>query len=558
MTRRQVDEDEGGVVVLLLVLGLLVLAGIGYLTAAAVAGDKVPRGTSVAGVDIGGRSPEDAAQTLQAELYPRLSQPFTVTIGGIAQQITPEQAGISVDYSATVSRAGSGRTLDPARLWDYYDGGDEVDPVLSVDSDRMTELLDELSQSTGTRPRDGAISFATGRAEVVEPRLGAVVDNPRAATLIVEAWAAGDEQVALPLRISEPRIDSADLRAAVEEFANPALSGPVTLEFARSKETLFPRDYAPLLRTRVQDGRLVPDVVSAELAGLVGLTAQDAQPLDAEVVMSASGPQVVPARTGATYGPTDVSAAFLQAVVQTGDARTVRVEGTKVPAEFSTREARKLEVKELVSSSTIPVPSVDPYVQNSVQQLSGTLLRPGETFSLNDTAGDAGPSAPQLATAAYVAAYSAGLEVVDRTPPTQRVRGAPLGREATVSWGSVDLRWRNDTSYGVLIEARLGSSGSVTVELWSTKVREVTTSLSARTNLTVPVTVTLATVDCVPSTGSEGFEVDVTRVVRDLESAEVVRSETAHTAYLPSDAVVCLPPVPPETVVPPTIGGVRD
>ena len=552
------EESEGGVVVLLLVLGLCVLAGIGYLTAAIVAGDKVPRGTSVAGVDIGGRSPEDAVRTLQAELSPRLSEPFTVTIGGMTEQITPEEAGISVDYPATVSRTGNGRTIDPARLWDYYDGGDQVDPVLRVDDDQMTALLDELSETTGTRPRDGAISFESGRAEVVEPRIGAVIDNGRAATLIVDAWATGDEQVALPLRVSEPRIDSADLRTAVEEFANPALSGPVTLVFARTRTTLSPRDFAPLLRTRVQDGRLVPDVDSAELAGLVGLTAQDALPVDASVVMSDGAPQVVPAQAGATYGPADVSGAFLEAVVQSGDARTVRVEGTKIPAELSTREARKLEVTELVSTSTIPVPAVDADLQTSVQNLSGTLLMPGETFSLNDTTGPAGASSAQLATSAYVAAYTAGLEVVDRTAPTQRVRGAPLGREATVSWGTVDLRWRNDTAYGVLVEARVDPSGSVTVDLWSTKVREITTSISARSNLTVPTTVTLATVDCVPSTGSDGYEVEVTRVVTDLESAEVVRSDSAHTAYLPSDAVVCLPPAPPTPTEPPTIGGVRD
>lgn len=534
------------------------LAGIGYLTAAAVAGDNVPRGTTVGGVDIGGRSPEDATRTLAAELSPRLGEPFTVTIGGIAQQITPEQAGISVDYRATVARTGNGQTLDPARLWDYYDGGESVEPVLRVDPGRMTELLDELSETTGTRPRDGAISFETGRAEVVEPRVGAVIDDARAATLIVEAWASGDESVALPLRISEPRIDSADLRAAVENFANPALSGPVTLEFARSRTTLSPRDYAPLLRTRVQDGRLVPDVRSAELAGLVGLTARDAAPVDASVTLTDGAPRVVPARAGATYGPADVSDAFLEAVVQSGEARTVRVEGTRIPAQLSTRAARKLEVTELVSSSQVPVPAVDAELQASVEQLSGTLLLPGETFSLNDTAGQAGASATQLATATYVAAYTAGLEVVDRTAPIHRVRGAPLGREATVSFGMVDLRWRNDTSYGVLVHAGLDPSGVVTVELWSTRVREVTTSLSARSNEVVPTTVTMATADCVPSKGSEGFEVDVTRVVRDLETAEVVRSDTAHTAYLPSDAVVCLPPAPEAPVTPTTIGGVRD
>jgi vancomycin resistance protein YoaR len=558
VTRRPADEDEGGFVVLLLLLGLLVLAGAGYLTAGVVAGDKVPRGTSVAGIEIGGLSPEDASRLLQERLSPRLRAPFTVSIGGVTQQITPEQAGIAVDYSGTVARTGSGRTLDPGRLWDYFDGGEDVDPVLRVDGTRMTGLLEDLSEATGTRARDGAISFASGHAEIVEPRLGAVVDTSRADDLIVEAWARGEEQVVLPLSVSEPRIDSADLRAAIKDFANPALSGPVTLEFARSRATLSPHDYAPLLRTRVQDGRLVPDVRSAELAGLVGLTSRDAAPADATVAMSGGSPQVVPARPGATYGPDDVSRAFLDAVVQAGDARTVEVDGTRVPADFSTREARKLGVTELVSSSTVPASGTDPDLHTAVRQLSGTLLLPGETFSLNSTAGQAGASGTQLATATYVAAYSAGLEVVDRTAPTQRVHGAPLGREATAAYGGVDLQWRNDTAYGVLVQAAVDPAGSVTVELWSTTAREVTTSISARSNTTVPTTVTLATPDCVPASGSDGFEVDVTRVVRDVDTDAVVHTDTAHTAYLPSDEVVCLPPAPAPPPAPTTIGGVRD
>ena len=553
------DGSEGGVVVLLLVVGLALLAGIGYLSAAAVAGDKVPLGTSVGGVQIGGRSPEDATRVLRAEMSERLGQPFTVTVGGVSQPITPAQAGISVDYAATVDRAGGGRTLDPERLWDYYDGGRDLEPVVRVEQSRMTEVLDELSAATGTRPRDGAISFASGRPVIVEPRLGAVVDTDSAASLIVEAWAAGADQVALPLRVSEPRIDAADLRAAVEEFANPAVSGPVTLVFKNSRATLSPRDFAPLLGTRVRDGRLVPDVRSAELAGLVGLVGRDDEPVDASITLADGAPRVVRARSGATYGPDDVTEAFLEGVVASGDARTVQVEGTRVPPALSTKAVRELRVTEQVAASTVPVSAVDGDLQSSVGQLDGTLVLPGETFSLNATAGEVGASAPQLATAAYVAAYNAGLEVVQRTAPTQRVRGAPLGREATVSWGSVDLQWRNDTSHGVLVAAGVDPNGAVSVSLWSTRVREVTTSLSARRNLTVPATVTLATPDCVPSSGAEGFEVEVTREVRDLETQEVVRSDTAHTAYLPSDAVVCLPPstdVPPPTT--PTIGGARD
>ena len=53
-------ESEGGRVVLALVLGLAILAGVVYAGAYWAASDKVPVGTTVAGVDIGGKRPTSA------------------------------------------------------------------------------------------------------------------------------------------------------------------------------------------------------------------------------------------------------------------------------------------------------------------------------------------------------------------------------------------------------------------------------------------------------------------------------------------------------------------
>ena len=57
-----------------------------------------------------------------------------------------------------------------------------------------------------------------------------------------------------------------------------------------------------------------------------------------------------------------------------------------------------------------------------------------------------------------------------------------------------------------------------------------------------PATRTLTTPDCVPNTGYGGFDVDVSRTFRKPGSDEVVNTEKFHTAYTPSDTVVCKPP----------------
>ncbi|MGI8645564.1 MAG: hypothetical protein ACR2JD_04500, partial [Nocardioides sp.] len=57
-------EKAGGRAVLFLLLVLVALVGGAYVAAYLTAGDKIPRGTTVAGVDVGGRSQAAAAQVV--------------------------------------------------------------------------------------------------------------------------------------------------------------------------------------------------------------------------------------------------------------------------------------------------------------------------------------------------------------------------------------------------------------------------------------------------------------------------------------------------------------
>ena len=153
-------------------------------------------------------------------------------------------------------------------------------------------------------------------------------------------------------------------------------------------------------------------------------------------------------------------------------------------------------------------------IGRAAELVDGTLLKPGETFSLNDTVGerteengftkgyiindgilvqDLGGGVSQMATTTFNAMFFAGLEDVEHKPHSFYIDRYPIGREATVAWGAVDLRFRNDTPYGVLIDTSFTdstptSSGAVTVTMYSTKWWDITTSTGERYNLTQPKT----------------------------------------------------------------------
>ncbi|HQR25618.1 MAG TPA: VanW family protein [Nocardioides sp.] len=562
-------EAEGGRVVLLLLLGLVVLFGGAYVAAYLVGDARVPRGTTVAGVEVGGQTHEEAVATLRTALAERVGEPIAVTLDGRPASVDPVEAGLTVDYGASVDAAGASRSWSPARLWDYYTGGDALPPVVTLDGDAMTRALDGLTQEAGRPARDGAVSLVGTTVRVRAPLTGEGVDPETAPEDLRTAYLVQDSPVPLALVPLVPEIDEQDVQQAVREFANPAMSGPVTLVFGRSPVTLAPRDFSAALALRPVDGRLVPTVDAERLDRLVGrrISGRGA-PVDATVALVDGKPQVVPAKPGVTYRTTDVTDAFLDLVARESDQRRMRVPATVAEPEFSTADARRLRIKEKVSTFTTYFPYAEyrnTNIGRAAELVNGSVLKPGDTFSLNDTVGertrangftegfiisngifkeDLGGGVSQMATTTFNAMFFAGLEDVEHKPHSFYIDRYPVGREATVAWGAVDLRFRNDTPYGVLIEARVTPStpsaqGVVTVSMWSTKYWDITTRTGERYNLTPPATRVLHTEDCYPNTGYGGFDIDIWRYFRRHGSSELVRTEKMHTHYIPSDTVIC-------------------
>jgi vancomycin resistance protein YoaR len=533
-------EREGGRAVVLMTVLVLVMGIGGWVAAYAGADGRIPRGTTVAGIHIGGRDRAAATAALAHGLELRGPSPITVTLGTVTAQVAPADAGLSVDAAATVAKALAPRSWDPQELWGYYTGGDGISPVVRVDQSRMDALLHALDQQAGQPARDAGISLSGGRIALTQPQNGVRLDDQQAQRVLVDAFADGRTQARLPLLLSQPDVDQADLDAAVTTIANPAVAGPVTLAFAGSQVTLQPRQYADLLSLVDQDGALALDVDSAGLAALVDPAAHATAPVDATIALKDGAPAVVPAVAGKSYDEAGVTAAFLQGVTAQDAARTVPVAGTRAKASFTTKDAEQLGVVEPVATFSVPVPAtVGPSFADAVGRLSGALVRPGDTFSFNGRVGAVNGSGTRLATATWNAGFLAGLTDVARTASPTYVPGLPPGRDAMVD-ATTDLQLRNDTTHGMLFSAST-APGSVVVDVWSTKELEVTASTGTPYAQTPRTSVAGADPGCVAEPGADGFAVDLVRTVTRVGDPTPVRSDTVTTTYQPEQAVLCQP-----------------
>jgi vancomycin resistance protein YoaR len=564
-------ERAGGRLVVGVVLVLALLAGAGYAAAYYAAGDTLPRGASIEGVDVGGMTPTQAEDALRDGLADVTAQPIEVVVDGRTAEVDPVEAGLAVDYAASVAAAGGPRSWHPGDLWDHYSGGDDTDAVVEVDTAAFDAAVADLQGDVGSEPVDGAVSFAGGRIEVTRPVPGRGLDPDASRDALVASYVGG-ERAELEITSLVPDIDDSDVTRAVDTFADPAMSGPVTLRIGSASVVLQPRDYADALGLEPRDGSLVPTVREAQLSRLVrSATAGDGAPVDARIELVGGRPRVVKAKPGVTFAQDDVATAFLTAVAQPEGRRTAEVEGTVQQPAFTTEDARALGVRRKVSEFTTYFPYADyrnTNIGRAAEIVDGTLLKPGEVFSLNDVVGertvangftegtiisdgifvkDLGGGVSQMATTTFNAMFYAGLEDIEHKPHSVYIDRYPVGREATVAFGSVDLRFRNDTDYGVLINAELtpstpASQGVLTVRMFSTKVWDIDEKTSDRYAYVSPGTRTLDTANCVPNTGYPGFQVDVTRIFRRPGADEVVRRERFHTDYIASDTVICRPP----------------
>jgi len=122
----------------------------------------------------------------------------------------------------------------------------------------------------------------------------------------------------------------------------------------------------------------------------------------------------------------------------------------------------------------------------AARTLNGTMVKPGEIISFNEVIGPrsietgfneamtivGGKFVPgigggicQVSTTLYNAVLLAGLTIVERNQHNMAVSYVPLGRDATVSYGSQDFRFQNNTDSPIYIRA-VTSGGIITINIY--------------------------------------------------------------------------------------------
>jgi len=539
---------------------VLVLGGL-YTGAQWFYSDKVPSGTTVAGVDVGGLDRTTAQAELDKVLGPRAAEPITLTAGEASTTLDPATAGLALDTAATADEL-TAFSMNPGRLWEHLFGGKAEPPVLTVDQAALEQQVEALRAGLEVAPVDGTVQFVDGAPTSTPAADGSALVADEIAETLTAGWLVTDGAIELPTEPVAPAITQEETDAALAQ-AQKVVSAPVVVSVGGQSPELPPEALAAAASFPAADGALALSLDGAQLVQAVVdrtndlLTAAD----DAHFVFRDGVPVIEGGEPGTTIDPAAISAAV--ATAATSDERIAPVELVESDPENSVAALEALGIKEKVSEFSTKLPNVPIRTENlrvGAEKVTGTLVKPGETFSLVDTLSPitreggyhaagvvengkhtegVGGGLSQMATTTYNAGFFAGLEDVEHRPHSYWFDRYPAGREATIYVGSIDMKFKNDTPYGVLMQSWV-AGGELHVAIWSTKYYEVETTVGSKTNVVQPGTVTHSGADCEATpAGSPGFSIKNFRKV--YLDGELVKDETYSWTYKADNQVVCAP-----------------
>lgn len=200
----------------------------------------------------------------------------------------------------------------------------------------------------------------------------------------------------------------------------------------------------------------------------------------------------------------------------------------------------------------------------AAREVSGALVKPGETFSYNQTVGprlkskgyrDAkifvngrvedgtGGGICQVSSTLYNAALLAGMKIRQRSHHSMAVHYAPPGLDATVSYGLLDLKFINPLPHAVYIQA-YASGGRLVTTFYGAAEDRRSIRIVRKVSAVTPFGTKVVTDSSlrpgrrkVKEKGIHGYTVAVLRITEQGGGKQTVET-ISHDRYKPHDTLV--------------------
>ena len=386
----------------------LLLAGLGGAVAAAPAAfvatlltgqpGGLPTGANVGGVDVGGLSPDEALQRLEADWRPFLDSPALIRLDGREWRPSGADIGLRADFRAPlrelIESRPAGGMLDRMRAAPA-DGTSTI-PVVSYDRAAARRYLTSLAAGFDQPSASAALALRNdGRVSLTPGQAGRVVDVDRALRDLEAGLArrAVSHAVDLRYRQDEPSVSTSDAEAALETVRR-MIGRPIWLMHGTGGWMLEPGHLREALVIDNGEAGITPRIEITRFNDLfqkIGDTLT-AEPRHGEFDFDEQRDRVLafqPGHPGQRLDRPALERAILDAVQQP-DERRVEIPLILLNKEFDTF-SNPLGIKDLLGVGSSIYKGSPDYRDHNIAvgaaKLDGMVVRPGETFSFNERIG---------------------------------------------------------------------------------------------------------------------------------------------------------------------------
>jgi vancomycin resistance protein YoaR len=477
-----------------------------------VSWDRIHPGVRVGDVVVGSLAPQAARTALDEAFAHTSASSVTVTWDGKSATLKASDLGATFDATAAVDAAmavgrdGSLFEILRDRIVATF-GGVGLPAHASADATAAAAALDPIAEAVSQSAQDAAVTVDGTTIGTTPARVGKQLD--RAATLAELLAAFVDGRASVPAVVVDlpPTISDAEAARAADA-ARELISAPVQITYESRSVDIQPETVAGWLRFEVAPigasdasglvpagapGAITPSFDATQMASAMALlTSGIGRPAkNAYFVAEKGSVRVVAGQVG--LGPdTATLATDLLAACGPGGSRAATVKVVETQPALTTAAAKDMGISERISTFTTSYSTANPARTNNVHLLArafdGKLVAPGAVFSFNGSAGQRtaakgyqeapaivnGKLVPQLGggvcqvgTTFFNTVFFSGLPIVERHNHSFYISHYPTGRDATVSWGGPDFKFKNDTKDWILIRTATTAS-TLTIALYGT------------------------------------------------------------------------------------------
>ncbi|OGZ34613.1 MAG: hypothetical protein A2V60_00535 [Candidatus Portnoybacteria bacterium RIFCSPHIGHO2_01_FULL_39_19] len=465
---------------------------------------KINWGTKVAGISVGGETPEDAQEKLTKTSEEFLKKEILLSYENQNWRTNPEELGVEINIEDTIisifEKGHKGNKSVYNAYWQILSLlGYNFEPIWQIDEEKLENLFKENPSSIHEPAKNRSLTYENQKQDftITKSSNGVVIDKIKfKKDLAKNINNFENKNIQLNLIKDYPEVMESETDIAYQEAKSILSALPFKIVIPEDKEIkeiakiekedlLSLIEFYPVLDPKNQNNKILGIRVNQSKSKdylIILAPSINREPIDAQLTIK-NGKVAVFAlsQDGLSLEIDGNIPVISDGILNSSADGKIQLKIDKIQPKITTESINNLGVTAFLATGVSNFSGSPKSRMHNIKigaaKFNGVLIRPNEEFSFNTTLGEVGPEQGyepelvikknktipeyggglcQVSTTMFRAAINAGFKIIERYPHAFPVKYYnPQGFDATIYPPSPDLRFINNTPAHILIQTKI-------------------------------------------------------------------------------------------------------